>query len=394
MRLKLLLLMCLSLTGLLFAVNNLSNDTGETEINNTRDYTYETFTSNGFTLKYRTTYNNEIDVKLSAQTTGWLSVGFGGTNTGHNGANIIIGYVSNGTLQIRDHYGINAENHSSDTSLGGTDNIIQSSGTESGGVTTINFRIPLNSGDQYDKVLTVGGSMHIILAKGSADNFTSMHNGSAVGNIIIPQPQYPTTFDSFTVLVEPGSNPSMSLEWITSNENGLSGYNILRNDENNYETATIINPSLILAQNSSGPQTYNYIDHTAFNQIPYYYWIQYVTNDDYTNHSEVVPAISTSNENVTNSPLNNKLLNNYPNPFNPSTTISFEVANSSNINIEIFNSKGQRIKTLVNKSYVPGKYSVVWDGTNQNNDTCSSGIYYSKMISGDYSSIQKMLLIK
>lgn len=360
----------------------------------TNNYTYQTFTNSGFTFKYRTTYNNELDCILYANTSGWISVGFGGTNTGHNGANIIIGYVQGGVLHIADNYGTSAETHASDVSLGGTDNIIQSSGTESGGVTTINFRIPLNSGDQYDKVLTIGGNMHLILAKGAADNYTSMHNGSGVGNITIPQIQYPSSFTSFSVNPVQGSNPRCELSWVTGNENELMGYKVFRNTVNDFNSAAVLNETIISANNAVGPNSYSYTDTAIQLETSYYYWIQYSTADGYTGVSEVVSAQVLANENDPETLIQGLNLTNYPNPFNPETTISFTLTEKSFVRLEVYNVLGQKVKTLVSQDKDKGEHSVVWNGKDQHGKKAVSGLYYLRLQAGKMSLLRKVMLLK
>ena len=90
-------------------------------------------------------------------------------------------------------------------------------------------------------------------------------------------------------------------------------------------------------------------------------------------------------------------LSNYPNPFNPSTEISFETTNLHELTqIEIFNSKGQKIKIIpVILSGVEGQSSITWNGTNQSGKTCPSGVYLYKLVSGDKElAANKMLLLK
>lgn len=102
-------------------------------------------------------------------------------------------------------------------------------------------------------------------------------------------------------------------------------------------------------------------------------------------------AIENPDNNV---PLTFVLEQNYPNPFNPNTTINFSIPGVSNVKIEVFNNLGQRIKTLVNKSYTSGSYSTSWKGLDNNNNNVASGIYYYKMSTGDHFEFKKMLLIK
>ncbi len=99
----------------------------------------------------------------------------------------------------------------------------------------------------------------------------------------------------------------------------------------------------------------------------------------------------------------NMMLTNYPNPFNPSTTISFSVTqNSDFVNLEVYNIKGQMVKdlspSLCHPEFIEGrgetKYSVTWNGTDQNNQHVSSGIYFYKLKAGNYEETKKMILLK
>ncbi len=125
-------------------------------------------------------------VALQANTTAWLAIGFGPERT-HVGANIVIGAVANGGLELLDSYGTSEREtfHTADTELGGTNNIVASAGAYADGVTTIEFQIPLNSGDQYDKKLQSGDTVNIILAVGSTSDLTSMHSYATFGSITL-----------------------------------------------------------------------------------------------------------------------------------------------------------------------------------------------------------------
>jgi hypothetical protein len=89
-----------------------------------------------------------------------------------------------------------------------------------------------------------------------------------------------------------------------------------------------------------------------------------------------------------------ELRSNYPNPFNPTTIISYSVLNADNIIIEIYNIKGQRVKTLVNENKNTGHYQVTWNGTDDSGRSVSSGIYFYKMTTGDFVDIKKMMILK
>ena len=100
-----------------------------------------------------------------------------------------------------------------------------------------------------------------------------------------------------------------------------------------------------------------------------------------------------------------RLLGNYPNPFNPTTTIKFRIENSelriegrgesiTSVKIEIFNIKGQKLRSLVNGDYREGEHSVIWNGTDDHNSPVTSGIYFYRFTTDNYIETKKMLLIK
>jgi hypothetical protein len=128
----------------------------------------------GIMLKWQIE-NEQINITLSASTTGWIAVGFD-PSAQMLDANVIIGYVESSNTEIRDDFGDTPYTHSSDVSLGGTDNITNVSGSEEEGITELNFSIPLSSGDTFDSVLVEGSTYPVILATGLSDDFDSIHN--------------------------------------------------------------------------------------------------------------------------------------------------------------------------------------------------------------------------
>jgi hypothetical protein len=91
-------------------------------------------------------------------------------------ADIIIGYVKKGKVTISDEFGIAATQHKGDSKVGGQDNVTLVGGSEEGNVTTIEFSIPLNSGDEKDSALDPNGDTVVILAYGEGrDSFRVKH---------------------------------------------------------------------------------------------------------------------------------------------------------------------------------------------------------------------------
>lgn len=97
---------------------------------------------------------------------------------------------------------------------------------------------------------------------------------------------------------------------------------------------------------------------------------------------EVMPVVETA------------LRGNYPNPFNPETTIMYSVKSDEHVTIEIFNLKGQKVRTLVNEKAKAGNYKVVWHGDDNNGKTVGSGVYFYRMNSGKFTSTKKMIMMK
>lgn len=122
-----------------------------------------------------TVEGDKIHVQLSAKTTGWVGIGFD-PEKAMQGANIIIGAVKNGKFKVEDHYGDRKRGHSSDEKLGGKNDVLNPSGSEADGVTTISFSFPLDTGDKYDKPINPEAINRVMLAYGSGkDSFKTRH---------------------------------------------------------------------------------------------------------------------------------------------------------------------------------------------------------------------------
>jgi len=85
---------------------------------------------------------------------------------------------------------------------------------------------------------------------------------------------------------------------------------------------------------------------------------------------------------------------NYPNPFNLETQFSLSLPAESKVSFVIYNIAGQRVKTLVNDQMSAGTHTINWDGTNENGNVVSSGIYFYKVVAGDIVTTKKMILMK
>jgi hypothetical protein len=108
-------------------------------------------------------------------------------------------------------------------------------------------------------------------------------------------------------------------------------------------------------------------------------WMQNITN------TNVTPA---------ETPKSTKLAQNFPNPFNPSTTIKFDLKEKGFVTLKVYNVAGQLVRTLVSGEKDANTYTVTWDGKNDRGGAVASGIYFYKMETKDFSQTKKMVMLR
>jgi carboxypeptidase family protein/type IX secretion system substrate protein len=163
------------------------------------------------------------------------------------------------------------------------------------------------------------------------------------------------------------------LQWNAPVGPGLTDYNIYRDDE------VIGTVSALL-----------YIDP----DVPAGNHSYYVTAiyGDYESVPSNIVELTGSDPNML--PIVNKLGGNHPNPFNPATTISFSVAETGHVTLEVFNIKGAKVAILRDVVLSADNYTAVWNGKDGNGSPVSSGVYFYKMKAGKYEETKKMILMK
>jgi flagellar hook assembly protein FlgD len=143
------------------------------------------------------------------------------------------------------------------------------------------------------------------------------------------------------------------------------------------------------------------------NNLPngeYLYWVTTLYSPEGTqiestpsNVVKIVIDVSTSEDDHSTPTIKTTLRGNYPNPFNPSTSIRFTVSDehsNQHVSISIYNIRGQKVRNLVNDEFSPGEHSVVWNGTDETGKNVSSGVYFYRMSAKGYTATEKMILVK
>lgn len=107
------------------------------------------------------------------------------------------------------------------------------------------------------------------------------------------------------------------------------------------------------------------------------------------------PAVVAGVLDVQTTPTEFALLQNFPNPFNPETTIGYELAESADVTLQIYNVVGQVVRTLiVAESQSAGRYQIRWDGMDDRGVSVSSGVYFYRISAGEFQTVRKLMLLK
>ncbi len=208
--------------------------------------------------------------------------------------------------------------------------------------------------------------------------YNERHNG-VYGDLSLT---VPVELVSFTASV---SGSSIVLNWSTATETNNRGFEVERQraegkmhtgDSEDWESMAFVEGN----GSTTSKSVYTYVDNNV-SSGKYYYRLKQIDFDGSFSYSPVVNADLNH--------LSYELSQNYPNPFNPATSISYSVPEKSVVSLEIFNTLGQKIKTLVNETKETGKYTVRFSA-----DNLPSGMYLYKLSAGKFTQSRKMLLVK
>ena len=183
------------------------------------------------------------------------------------------------------------------------------------------------------------------------------------------------------------------LEWTTLFELNIQGWKVSRILNGN---TSILTPVPLPASDdhfSTSARTYFFLDTTAVSGTAYSYVLEAIGPG---NTPIAAPSQSAS---ITYSPSSNpifqfSLKQNFPNPFNPSTRIEFDLRHASQVRLTIYNVLGQEVNELVNEQRSTGHYQETWDGTDASGKSLPSGFYFYRLNAGTFIAVRKMLLMR
>jgi len=171
--------------------------------------------------------------------------------------------------------------------------------------------------------------------------------------------------------------PNIIISWSIPTTRSIVSYSVYRDNE------VIAEDIMTSPYEDLDVPTANYI----YNVVTVYDggWESEMSNNAFVMHTDANELLK---------PVSTELTGNYPNPFNPTTTISFSTKEAGFVSINIYNMKGQLVKKLVEGNLEAAYHNVLWNGMDDSNKTVSSGIYFYKMKTTDYTATQKMILMK
>ncbi len=186
------------------------------------------------------------------------------------------------------------------------------------------------------------------------------------------------------------------LRWNTATEKNNRGFEVERSQKSNPPAGE----AGVKSQNDWGkigfvagsgtstePRVYSFRDEDLLNGTVSYR-LKQIDLDGSVHYSDMIEV------QVNTLPTEFALSQNYPNPFNPATSIRFDVPVQSDVTLNIYDGLGRLVKSLVNEVKEPGRYTVNWNGRNDNNQQVASGFYICKIKAGNFTAIKKMLLMK
>ena len=283
--------------------------------------------------------------------------------------------------------------HSAKTSKFGNGNYLAHTPTFVNGPVT--FRVTNYDIDRGVMRITVLGDWTNAGTVDAQLEIQKIHNSNRLGEQITVNRIFPGDNQVYTVEVPEGATVfETSLAWVqdwsTWPTNDLDVIVVAPDGRTYYQGATLDGPEFVRINNPvAGTYELHVIGYTIWKDIDGFRLGVQVTTP-----SQIYTGNATGEGNISLTPAEFALAPNFPNPFNPSTTIRYQLAREVPVRLEIFNIQGQRVRTLIHAVQSAGFYSVEWDGRNDAGQPVASGTYIYRLQAGPFVQTRQMTLMK
>jgi hypothetical protein len=193
----------------------------------------------------------------------------------------------------------------------------------------------------------------------------------------------PVTLSSFTAT---GREGAIEVRWTSQTEVNALAYHLLRSEKADGQFAEVAR--LDAFGNSETARDYRYLDEDVVAGRTYYYQL---ADEDYEGNMKYHGPVFAS---VGARPMAYSLSPNYPNPFNPSTAIGYEIPEAGRVTLTIYNVLGQEVRSLVDVHQEAGSHTVMWDSKDNGDHYLNSGVYFYTLKAGDFAQTRKMVLMR
>jgi len=190
---------------------------------------------------------------------------------------------------------------------------------------------------------------------------------------------------SFSIIARSGR---VILSWTTQSETQNLGFHVFKSLTEKGEKTKVTTKMISGAGNSESKHFYQWEDPDVQENITYFYWVADVSENGMMRFHgpKKIETIA--------APKFYALDHNYPNPFNPSTTIRYTLKDEGHVTLLIYNIRGQLVRQLVNANKFAGEYSAVWDGRDDIGQVVTTGTYLYSIDVNDFKYTRKMAFMK
>ena len=268
-------------------------------------------------------------------------------------------------------------------------------GTAVATVTAMNF----DEGATITFAVTAEGSAMI---EHSSDGATLTVTGSGLGSSVVTITATDGDFTTKAISVQFDEQVAVELSsfvgeviekrvvlnWATASQTNNAGFRVLRSTDR--ETYEVVSELIAGAGTTDQLMDYTFEDANLPAVELVYYVLEQIDIDGTVHRSDPIEVLLGARFLLPTEFASSV----YPNPFNPSTTISYDLPVNADVSIVIYDAIGQEIRQLVSEYRTAGRYSVRWDSKDHLGRSVGSGVYIAKIKAGQHTALQKMLLLK